>query len=186
MQYKRKWLTKIVTFLTISWSLLSWADSNEHHQHPQAAHVHGLAKLMLALEGKHLDISFESPAMNLVGFEHRASTAAQRQAVKQARDVLSSAQSLFTFSGTSCQLQTAKVNMSVVADKAHAAHESAHHSDISAHYQFQCQQTETLKSLSVELFKHFSGIEQINVMWVSAKEQGASVLRANTKQIQLR
>ena len=40
--------------------------------HAEEAHIHGLATLTLALEGNSLEIEFESPAANLVGFEHRS------------------------------------------------------------------------------------------------------------------
>ena len=38
------------------------------------AHVHGLSELAIAMEGEKLEIQFTSPAMNLVGFEHQASS----------------------------------------------------------------------------------------------------------------
>ncbi|MGB1290473.1 MAG: ZrgA family zinc uptake protein, partial [Porticoccaceae bacterium] len=36
------------------------------------AHVHGLSQLTIAVEGETVELEFSSPAMNLVGFEHRA------------------------------------------------------------------------------------------------------------------
>ena len=49
-------------------------DEHEHHdEHASlAAHEHGAAQLNVALEGQRLELALESPAMNLVGFEHAA------------------------------------------------------------------------------------------------------------------
>lgn len=46
------------------------------HQHDEkvehiGAHVHGVAALNIVLEGDDLDVMLESPAMNVVGFEHK-------------------------------------------------------------------------------------------------------------------
>ena len=41
----------------------------------QQAHVHGTAELFVVLDGNQLDIELRSPAMNLLGFEHRANNA---------------------------------------------------------------------------------------------------------------
>ena len=45
----------------------------------QAAHVHGLASINLAMQGDELQIEFISPAEGLVGFEYEPSTAAEKQ-----------------------------------------------------------------------------------------------------------
>ena len=67
------------------------------------AHVHGLAHLTLALEGNVLAIQFESPAGNLIGFEHKAKTEQEIQKVTQAKQVLSATDKVFTFHGTECK-----------------------------------------------------------------------------------
>ena len=39
------------------------------------AHVHGMSDLTIAVEGGEIEIEFESPAMNIVGFEYKAQSA---------------------------------------------------------------------------------------------------------------
>ena len=58
-------------------------DEHEHHdEHASlAAHEHGAAQLNVALEGQRLELALESPAMNLVGFEHAAVSTSDKAAV---------------------------------------------------------------------------------------------------------
>ncbi len=62
------------------------------------AHVHGLSELTLAMEGEKLEIQLQSPAMNLLGFEHKARTTNDIAAVEHAQSLLSNPDSLFLFS----------------------------------------------------------------------------------------
>lgn len=66
------------------------AQAHDDHDHDHAhgslgKHEHGVAQLNVALDGKTLELELDSPAMNLVGFEHAASTDADKAAVAKAR-----------------------------------------------------------------------------------------------------
>lgn len=54
------------------------ADEHDHdHEHEHGslgAHEHGVGRLNAVLDGQALELEFDSPAMNLVGFEHQATT----------------------------------------------------------------------------------------------------------------
>ena len=76
----------------------------------QAAHVHGIATLNLAMEGDELEIEFVSPAGNIVGFEHEAVTAAERRAIRDAIEQLRKGNELFDLPlAASCSLRVAEV-----------------------------------------------------------------------------
>ncbi len=76
----------------------------------QSAHVHGIATLNLAIEGDELEIEFVSPADNIVGFEHEASTSAERDAIKAAIAKLENATALFDLpAAAGCKLHEAEV-----------------------------------------------------------------------------
>jgi len=87
---------------------------HDDHKHEQEAHVHGLAELTLALEGNILEISFESPSANIVGFEYKAKTDEQIAAVKNAKSILESPNKLFTFNGTTCSIKGASADVSAL------------------------------------------------------------------------
>ena len=46
------------------------------------SHQHGLAELRLLLEEQRIEIEFESPAFNLVGFEHKTSNPEEKSLVR--------------------------------------------------------------------------------------------------------
>lgn len=166
--------------------------------HSEAAHIHGLATLTLALEGNSLEIEFESPAANLVGFEHKATSVKEKRALHIAESTLKSPAELFLFSGVNCQLKEAEVDISAVEEKGHddhghhhEHHHSSHddhksHSEIKAHYHFSCNQAKQLESVSTALFSQFPGIENINAMWVTDTVQGSKILAPNSAEFSLR
>jgi len=64
-------------------------DHGHAHEHGSlGAHVHGIASLNLALEGSKFEIELDSPAINLVGFEHQASSDADKAKLTAARAAL--------------------------------------------------------------------------------------------------
>ena len=67
------------------------------------AHVHGLSQLTIAVEGEKVELEFSSPAMNLVGFEHKATSKKDIAAVKQAESILRQPEMLFAFSEAKCK-----------------------------------------------------------------------------------
>ncbi|MFT5083830.1 MAG: hypothetical protein ACI9Y1_001881 [Lentisphaeria bacterium] len=163
----------------------------------QDAHTHGLATLTLALENEMLEIRFESPAANLVGFEHAARSAKEKEAAAHLETVLKEPVRLFAFIGTHCQLIKTAVDVSGVAVDEHnktkehdhhshsKEHEESDHSEISAEYLFSCKNLKQLDSVSVDLMNQFAGIEKIDVMWITETKQGAVALTPNNNVIAL-
>lgn len=176
---------------------LSFAISGLAVGENQAAHVHGLASLTMALENNVLEIQFESPAENLLGFEHKARTAEQKRAVKQAQAGLNAATRIFIFEGTECKPEDINIDMSGVVDDEHGKHQHHHnhhagehndagHSEITAAYRFSCRDSKGLNVVSVMLFSQFPGIETINAMWVTEAGQGAKRLGPDSNKMTLR
>jgi len=167
------------------------AHSHEHdHAHDHAehgsldAHEHGAAQLNVVLDGKMLHLQLESPAMNLVGFEHAAKTDADKAKVAAARSQLAEPQALFGLSAGDCQISKQELESPLFADHADTHkhkhdhdhdHEKSHeseHSDIHAHYSLDCQQPEELKQLNLgELFKRFPATEKIQVQLIGPNGQ---------------
>ncbi len=116
------------TVVTLAALLVSGhVTAEERH----GAHVHGVAELTMAMEAGQLEIMLTSPAQSVVGFEYRAKTPEQVAAVDAAEAALRDADSLFRFSGTSCALSQAEVNVSglLPAEQDAHGHEEHHDSD---------------------------------------------------------
>jgi len=177
-----------------------WASAEENHEHDhddehrqQSAHVHGIAALSLALEGQEVQIELDSPAANIVGFEHAPSSESDHAALDKAVAALKDGERLFRFNeDAGCRMETAKV-ASALLDEGHEEHEehakeghedAQHehegetHSDIEAAYHFECDQPGKLKQMTVELFEAFPGMEKIEVQYVIESKQGATELPA--------
>jgi len=183
------------------------AETSDHseHVHQQGAHQHGLAELTLALEGDKIDVGLESPAANIVGFEHVASTPEQRGLVDKARAMLESPSKLFSFLGTHCELEALEVDVSAVLDHEDEEHEleesgtekndhdhSDHdkstretHSEVLANYQFHCEQGSRLTAITLNFFEYFPGIETLHAVWVTDSNQGSAKLAAESKTVYL-
>jgi hypothetical protein len=177
------------------------ADTHDHgeHFHQQEAHQHGIAEVTLAIEGDNVDMGLESPAANIVGFEHIASTLEQRGLINQAKTVLESPDKLFSFLGTRCELRSSAIDVSSLLEgeehepeeigHKHSGHdESGHesHSEVSANYRFYCQQGSRLTAITLNFFEHFPGIETLHVVWVTDSIQGSAELTTASHTVYLK
>ena len=163
--------------------------SAQEHVNTLEAHVHGVSELMIVAEGNALEIQLKSPAMNLVGFEHKASTSKDIATVEKAAVTLRQHDALFLMSGTDCKQANTSVDVSKVMDTDHNDHESSSnddehvheehdgsHSEIIANYNYHCKDSASLSSITVALFEFFPGIHEINAMWINQSQQGAITL----------
>lgn len=174
-------------------------DHDHDHEHAEhgslGAHEHGVAQLNAVFEGKTLELELESPAMNLVGFEHAATSAADKAKVAAAHSSLQQPLALFGLEATDCKVTKQALESPLFAGSEHAhdddhdehdhaehkhehkgdAHDHADgesHSDIHAHYQFDCQRPDALKQLNLDaLFKQFPGTEKIQVQLIAPSGQ---------------
>lgn len=184
-------------FALLPLAALAAEHSHEHdHAHDHAehgsldAHEHGAAQLNVVLDGKVLELQLESPAMNLVGFEHAAKSDADKAKVAAARSQLEQPQPLFGLNAGDCTISKQELESPLFADHADTHkhkhdHEKSHdseHSDIHAHYTLDCQKPEELKQLNLgELFKRFPATEKIQVQLIGPNgQQGLELTPAQT------
>ena len=74
------------------------------------AHEHGHSTLNIAIEGERVLMELEAPGMDIVGFEHAATSDEDRAAVERARETLSDPLELFAMPADArCTVETAEV-----------------------------------------------------------------------------
>ncbi|MFH0022969.1 DUF2796 domain-containing protein [Pseudomonas fluorescens] len=170
------------------------ADEHDHdhdHEHGSlGAHEHGVGRLNAALDGQTLELELESPAMNLVGFEHAATSDADKAKIAAARAQLEKPLALFSLpAAAGCKVASQELESPLFGDKPDAddhdedeadkdGHEHHHeHSEIHAHYQFTCTAPGALKTLDLtNLFKTFPATQKVQVQLISASgQQGTEV-----------
>ena len=169
------------------------ADEHNHdhdHEHGSLdAHEHGVGRLNAVLDGKALELELESPAMNLVGFEHLATTDADKAKLAAARKQLEQPLVLFSLpKAAGCVVSSQELESPLFGDKPDDDHDhatdgkgaAAHdhdHSEIHAHYQFTCASPAALKNLDLaNIFKTFPATQKIQVQLISPNgQQGLEV-----------
>jgi len=166
-------------------------DHDHEHSHDSlGAHEHGVANLNAALDGNLLELQFESPAMNLVGFEHAAKSDADKAKVAAAKRELEQPLSLFALTSGDCKATQVELESPLFGDADHDHdHDHDHHdhegehSDIHAHYRFECSKANELKQLDLaELFKRFPATEKIQVQLIGPNgQQGVELTPAQPR-----
>jgi len=171
-------------------------EEREHRQH--GAHEHGAATLNLAQEGTDIHVELQSPAANIVGFEHAPSTDTEHKALEQAVETLKDGARLLRFEDDAeCRLVESRVESPLLetdqgkADEHDEGHRHAEkqehdeheshaeaHADILAEYRFSCARPEKLGRMDVMLFEAFPAIDDLDTNFVTDRGQGNLELTA--------
>ncbi|MFQ6574979.1 DUF2796 domain-containing protein [Pseudomonas sp. UM16] len=177
-------------FLALPFALLPLAVAYAHEDHDHdhdhahgslAAHDHGVARLNVALDGKTLELELESPAMNLVGFEHAATSDADKAKVAAVRAQLEKPLVLFNLANVAQCSESDQVLESPLFDDKHEVKHEHEHSEIHAHYTFECEKPEQLSKLDLSsLFKAFPATQKIQLQLIGSNgQQGLEATAAN-------
>ncbi|WP_414154694.1 DUF2796 domain-containing protein [Pseudomonas sp. BNK-43-a] len=173
---------------------LAVAQAHDDHDHDHAhgtlpAHEHGVARLNVGLDGNTLELALESPAMNLVGFEHMPGSDADKAKVEAVRKQLEQPLKLFGLaSAAGCKEDQQELESPLFGDEPSAKdddgdddhdhdhdHDHAHehqHSEIHAHYQLTCAAPAKLTQIDLSpLYKAYPQTQKINVQLVGPNGQ---------------
>lgn len=163
------------------------AKNNAHEHHYHDAHIHGEAELQLALEGERLLVSFHSPAINLLGFEHPPQGLRQQHALSHAGHQLNAHSERYTLLGGACSIIEKLVELPYAATLDHHDGKATpeDHGEFTANYQYHCQRPKKLAGIETDLFSVFPGIRKIRVSWVFPGGQGATVLTAEHSRLEI-
>ncbi len=184
-------------FALLPLAIAQAADEHNHdhdHEHGSlGAHEHGVGRLNAVLDAKTLELELESPAMNLVGFEHLATTDADKAKVAAVRKQLEQPLALFSLpKAAGCVVSTQELESPLFGDKPEDDHDhatdgkgaAAHdhdHSEIHAHYQFTCATPAALKNLDLaNIFKTFPATLKIQVQLIGPSGQQGVEATAKT------
>lgn len=155
------------------------ADKTPRDRHQ--AHQHGAARLQVSLDGRVLQISFEGPADNILGFEHAPRNEAQKQTLARAEERLKQPTRLFaTPPAAECQAQPARLETTLPA-----AGSGETHSEIEVDWRWECATPQALTHVDVGLFKAFPRLKQLRVQVVTAQGQQAAVLKPSAARLKI-
>ena len=154
------------------------------------AHEHGSASLDIAIDTNTISMRFESPAVNIVGFEYATDDDQQLLLIQQAKNNLSNFDAVFQLVGdASCQTVESSANWVTKHEEGHEeGHEepsASEHAEFIAEYQLKCKQVNYLTAIDVNLFEFFPGISDLDIQVIYSGGQIKQELGASNTLIRL-
>lgn len=136
--------------------------SPEHAQ--PHAHVHGVARLGMAIQDKTLTIQLVAPLDSLIGFEHPPDTPAQKAAVAALRAKMQAPRELFRFNlAARCTLARSEADSAIFRAPASAGARGDGHADLDASFEFHCANPSKLAALDTGLFAAYPRLKRLDV-----------------------
>lgn len=172
---------KTLTRLPLAWLLaVPLAALAQGH-----AHVHGVAKMDIAVEAKKINVNFVSPLDNLVGFERAPRTDSERKRADEAVARLRAGDQMFKFDpAAGCKM--ARVDLTSAALKLGPAGTAAKdgHADLEAVWEFDCNDATLARHVDVGLFA-FNQLKRVQLQLALPKAQLKRELKRPNQRIVL-
>jgi hypothetical protein len=160
-------------------------------------HEHGVGHLAIAIEGKNIEMELETPANDILGFEHAPSTDLQKKTLSEAKTRLGKIAGLFVLTPEAgCKPQSADVDVLGAAAGQGEAHDHDHdhdkkadtgeaedhhhahgtHSEFRVTYKLECASPAKLGTVAFDYFKAFKGARKLGVTVIGPKGQSSYVV----------
>ncbi len=170
----------------------------------EGAHVHGHARLNVALESaRQLEMEFEAPGASVFGFEHAPATAQEKQTfADRSRLLEKEPATLFPFAAAhGCQIASSEFHSGRGEidgehgehgehgeSEAEHAHEDEHahgegHSEVSVRYSLRCNQDLSGKELELSFFDALPNLEQLEIVTLSEGAQDSVVIERGKRAV---
>ncbi|MBS0250301.1 MAG: DUF2796 domain-containing protein [Proteobacteria bacterium] len=166
----------VIASVAILVSLPVLAEQAEHRQ--LGPHVHGQGTLDIAIEGKKIEMELVAPGMDIVGFEHVATTDDQKAKVEKAKAQLADVLNVFKLpSAAKCKTETANVESRKEThhpgdkDDDDDKPGESQHSEFHATYTITCEAPESVTGMETAYFSDFAGGQLLNVNVTTPKGQ---------------
>ena len=154
-----------------------------------SSHVHGVSTLTIAAEGDDLLMTLAAPGADIVGFEHPASSDADRDLIRAALEDLSNPLELFALPpAAGCRVTAAEVvlvgDLGFADDHDHDHdhdhgahdHDGDGHTEFTAEYRLTCADLRAIDRLEVGYFDLFDQAQEVSVQ--VAGRRGARAFEA--------
>jgi hypothetical protein len=156
--------------------------ANTAEQNPDA-HVHGVSALNLAIDGSFVEAELVSPGADIVGFEGRPVTEAERTAVKRAVGILRAGDTVLGLpEAARCIFAGAEVESGLMdaasetRDTQDHDHAHATHAEFRAHYRLECAAPDRLTHIEFRAFQQFPSMREVEVRAITPGGQRAADL----------
>ncbi len=145
-------MRQLITFVTL---IVLSATANASKED----HLHGQAVLEMSIEGDTINYLMEIPGENVVGFEKKPETTAEKDAVKEASDILTNNKELISLNY--------EAGCNVTAQKG-SLHIDDEHMEFEVEGEMKCGSPSSFESFEIGLFKFFPSLTQVNIEMITA------------------
>jgi len=174
--------------LTILVSGMAQAETEGFEQ--RDAHVHGAIVVNIAIDDGRLTVGVEAPAVNVVGYEHRPRTDADREVLAAAQAWLASGRGIVGVpAAAGCRLHRVELEQPDWADKKSHDHEhddADGHADFDAQFTYHCAAARQLDYVDLWLLKRLPGTTTATVNVVAAELQTSVAVTPDSARVALR
>lgn len=151
--------------------------ATEFEQHPP--HEHGKITINVALDGNRLVVELDSPAVNVVGFEHEPRSDAERAAVSGAEKLLGGGRGLFTLPKEArCQFEKTDLKTpqwETTDDVPGQPEPPGQHADYEARFTYQCWSPNHLKWLEPSLLDKLRNVTEARLNIATPRGQQSEI-----------
>jgi Protein of unknown function (DUF2796) len=174
-------------------ALAIWASTSSGAS--QQAHVHGVGRINIVVEGKQATVEFLAPAEGLYGFEHQARTKAEQDkrdaALTQLQENIST---MVVFEADrGCQFATQKIAVEADVEDEHehgkgtekAQKKSGEHSEVHAEFTVTCKQPLAGSQVRFGVSKVFPTIKTVHVQVLSDTRQAGVEVKSDKGSLRL-
>jgi uncharacterized protein DUF2796 len=150
--------------------------AKRRHQH--GAHVHGMAKLNIAVEERTATVELEAPAESIIGFEHKAKTAADEQKQATALDLLKhKIGSMLSFEpALGCRLSTTSLDVVQQGDE---------HAEVHGVFAVTCDSPLAGSKVRFAFTKTFPAIRTVDLQVIAATQQVGATIRHDRGEVEV-
>jgi Protein of unknown function (DUF2796) len=154
------------------------SPSGAKRRHQHGAHVHGTAKLNIAVEENTATVEFEAPAESIIGFEHKAKTAADQRKQATALDLLKNniGGMLIFESGLGCRLSPTSLDVVQQSDE---------HAEVHGVFAVACDSPLAGSKLRFAFTKTFPAMRTVNVQVVAATQQVGATIKQDRGEVEV-
>jgi hypothetical protein len=154
------------------------SPSGAKRRHQHGAHVHGTATVNIAVEESTATVEFEAPAESIIGFEHKAKTAADQRKQATALDLLKNTiGSMLIFeSGLGCRLSPTSLDV---------VRQSDEHAEVHGVFAVKCDSPLPGSKVRFAFSKAFPAIRTVNMQVVAATQQVGATIKQDRGEVEV-
>lgn len=164
---------KTVLYAILLVSCAAFAEERREH----GAHVHGNMLMSIAFDGTQGEIHMDGAADSVIGFEHKATTAADKKTQKQALETLEKGEAFVRFDKSlNCKFESGHAK--VVPE--------GHHSDVEADFKIKCDKSPVGTKVTIDFTKSFPRLKKLDVQVLADQLQKSSTLEKFPAEMELK